>query len=74
MDRSAKTRSVRNSARSVRWNRSIFPVVVGLLGWVSRWVIPFSRQTRSKSTSTGGRLNRPVNTFPLSVKISSGTP
>ena len=27
--RSAKTRPVRNSWRSVRWNRSIFPVVVG---------------------------------------------
>ena len=30
--KSAKTRSVRNSVRSVRWNRSIFPVVVGERG------------------------------------------
>ena len=50
------------------------PVVVGERGSVCRWVMPFSRQTRSKSTSTGGRVNRPVNTLPLSVKISSGTP
>ena len=70
----AKTRSVRNSVRIARWNRSIFPVVVGDLGWVSRCSIPFSRHTRSKSTSTGGRLNRPVKTFPLSVRICPGTP
>ena len=36
--------------------------------------MPFSRQIRSKSTSVGGWLNRPVNTFPLSVRICSGTP
>ena len=36
--------------------------------------MPFSRQIRSKSTSTGGRWNRPVNTFPLSVRICWGTP
>ncbi len=36
--------------------------------------IPFSRQIRSNNTSTGGRLNRPVNTLPLSVKICPGTP
>ncbi len=35
---------------------------------------PFSRQIRSNSTSTGGWLNRPVNTLPLSVRISPGTP
>jgi hypothetical protein len=65
---------VRNSVRSARWNRSTFPVVVGERGWVSRWVMPFSRQIRSNSTSTGGWLNRPVNTLPLSVRICSGTP
>ena len=36
--------------------------------------MPFSRQIRSNSTSTGGWLNRPVNTFPLSVRICPGTP
>ena len=36
--------------------------------------MPFSRQIRSKSTSIGGCPNRPVNTLPLSVRISSGTP
>ena len=71
---SAKTRSVRNSVRIARWNRSTFPVVVGDRGWVSRCSIPFSRQIRSKSTSTGGWLNRPVNTFPLSVRIWLGHP
>jgi hypothetical protein len=42
-----------SSRRAVPWNLSILPVVVGDLGAVSRWVIPFSRQIRSKSTSTG---------------------
>jgi hypothetical protein len=55
-------------------DRSIFPVVVGERGAVSRCSIPFSRQIRSNSTSTGGWWNRPVNTFPLSVRICSGTP
>jgi hypothetical protein len=36
--------------------------------------MPFSRHTRSNSTSAGGRLNLPVNTLPLSVRIRSGTP
>ena len=36
--------------------------------------MPFSRQIRSNSTSTGGWLNRPVNTLPLSVRICSGHP
>ena len=58
----------------MRWNRSILPVVVGDRGWVNRCVIPFSRQIRSNNTSTGGWLNRPVNTLPLSVRISPGTP
>jgi hypothetical protein len=49
-------------------------VVVGERTLVSRWVMPFSRQIRSKSTSTGGRWNRPVKTLPLSVNTSSGTP
>jgi hypothetical protein len=50
---------VRNSARSARWQRSTFPVVVGDLGWVSRCSMPFSRHTRSNNTSTGGWLNWP---------------
>ena len=38
-------------------------------------VIPFSRQIRSNSTPAGrGLMNRPVNTVPLSVSTSSGTP
>ena len=65
---------VGNSARRVRWNRSIFPVVVGDRGAVSRCSMPFSRQIRSKSTSIGGCPNRPVNTLPLSVRICCGTP
>jgi hypothetical protein len=36
--------------------------------------MPFSLQIRSKSTSTGWGPNRPVNTLPLSVRISSGIP
>jgi hypothetical protein len=56
-------------------SRSIFPVVVGDRGLVSRWVMPFSRQIRSNSTSAGrGLMNRPVNTVPLPVSTSSGTP
>ena len=43
-----------------------FPVVVGDAGRVSRWVMPFSRQIRSNSTSAGrGLMNRPVNTVPF---------
>ena len=34
--RSGKIRPVRNSERSVRWNRWILPVVVGLRGAVNR--------------------------------------
>ncbi len=60
--------------RNVRWKRSILPVVVGERGAVSRWVMPFSRQILSNSTSVSDRPNRPVNTLPLSVNISSGTP
>jgi len=49
--------------------------VVGDLGLVCRAVMPFSRQIRSNSTSAGrGLMNRPVNTVPLSVRTSSGTP
>ena len=56
-------------------SRSILPVVVGDLGLVRRGVMPFSRQIRSNSTSAGrGLMNRPVNTVPLSVSTSSGTP
>ena len=60
---------------SVWWNRSTFPVVVGDRGLVLRATMPFSRQIRSNNTSTGfGRVNRPVNCFPLSVSTSSGIP
>jgi hypothetical protein len=53
-----------------------FPVVVGEWIFVSRWVMPFSRQILSNSTSTAtpGLWNRPVNTLPLSVSTSSGMP
>jgi hypothetical protein len=49
----------------VWWRRSILPVVVGEWILVSRWVMPFSRQILSNSTSTGtpGLWNRPVNTL-----------
>ena len=57
-----------SSCCSVWCNRSIFPVVVGDRGLVSRWVMPFSRQIRSNSTSAGrGLPNRPVNCLPLNV-------
>jgi hypothetical protein len=43
------------------------PVVVGDRGLPCRSTMPFSRQTRSNSTSTGcGRVCRPVNWRPLS--------
>jgi hypothetical protein len=63
-----------SSSRCKVWcSRSIFPVVAGEWIFVSRWAIPFSRQTRSNSTSTGtpGLWNRPVNTFPLPVILSA---
>ena len=66
-----------SSSRCRVWcSRSIFPVVVGEWILVSRWVMPFSRQILSNSTSTGtpGLWNRPVNTLPLSVSTSSGIP
>ncbi len=50
------------------------PVVVGDLGAVVRWLIPFSRRIRSNRTSVGWGPNRPVKHLPLSVKISSGIP
>jgi hypothetical protein len=51
-----------SSACRVWWNRSTLPVVVGPRTAVSRWVVPFSRQIRSNSTSAGrGLPNRPVN-------------
>jgi hypothetical protein len=53
--------------------RSTLPVVVGVAGWVSRWVMPFSRQIRSNITSPP-LPNRAVNCLPLSVSTSSGTP
>ena len=43
-----------SSSRCRVWcSRSILPVVVGEWIFVSRWVIPFSRQILSNSTSTG---------------------
>ena len=43
-----------SSSRCKVWcSRSIFPVVVGEWIFVSRWVMPFSRQILSNSTSTG---------------------
>jgi hypothetical protein len=60
---------------SVWWSLSILPVVMGDLGLVSRWVMPFSRQIRSNSTSAGrGLPDRPVNCLPLSVRTSRGIP
>jgi hypothetical protein len=43
--------SARNSFLTLWWKRSIFPVVVGVLGAVRRCEMPFSRHMRSKSTS-----------------------
>lgn len=44
-------------------------------GRTRRAPIPFSRQTRSNSTSGGReRVSRPVNCLPLSVSTSAGTP
>ena len=61
--------------RRVLCQRSIFPVVVGVRGRVSRVVMPFSRQIRSNSTSDGrGRVNLPVNCLPLSESTSPGIP
>ena len=65
---------VKNSARIVLCSRSTFPVVVGEYGAVNRCRIPLSVQIRSNITGPGPRPNRPVNTFPLSVRICSGTP
>ena len=62
-----------SSRRKVRWNLSIFPVVVGDAGWVSRCVIALWRQILSNNTSPP-LPKRSVNCLPLSVKISSGTP
>jgi hypothetical protein len=70
----AKVLPLRNSRRSVLWNRSTLPVVVGDRGAVSRCLMPFSRHIRSNSTSAVPLPNRPVNTLPLSVRIWSGTP
>jgi hypothetical protein len=36
--------------------------------------MPLSRQIRSNITRPGPRPDRPVNTFPLSVRICSGMP
>jgi hypothetical protein len=54
-----------NPVRRVLGTRSTLPVVVGLRTPVSRWVMPFSRQIRSNSTSAGrGLPKRPVNWRP----------
>jgi hypothetical protein len=67
--------SLSSSSCRVWCSRSIFPVVVGERGLVSRWVMPFSRQIRSNSTSAGrGLPNRPVNCLPLSESTSPGHP
>jgi hypothetical protein len=63
-----------SSSRSVRWNRSILPVVVGERTAVSRWRIPFSRQIRSNRTSCRLRAARSLNTRLLSVSTPWGTP
>jgi len=66
----------KNSARIVLCSRSTLPVVVGQRGAVSRCRIPFSAQIRSNITSATEPRgpNRPVKTFPLSVRIASGMP
>src|SRR5215472_7649113 len=71
----AKRRSLgrTHSARSVLWNRSTLPVVVGAYGAVNRCRTPFSTQTRSNNTGPGPFPNRAVNTLPLSVRTASGT-
>ena len=67
--------TVSSSCCRVWCRRSILPVVVGERGLVSRWVMPFSRQIRSNSTSAGrGLPKRPVNCLPLSDSTSAGTP
>ena len=72
--RTARGRSAVPAAGSGAAARSC-PVVVGERGLVSRWVMPFSRQIRSNSTSAGrGLPNRPVNCLPLSDKHFAGTP
>lgn len=74
--RSGHTAMSSSSSRcKVWWNRSTFPVVVGVRGLVLRATMPFSRQIRSNMTSPGrGLVNRPVNCLPLSVRTSSGIP
>jgi hypothetical protein len=68
-------RTLSSSSCRVWCSRSIFPVVVGERGLVSRWVMPFSRQIRPNITSAGrGFPNRPVNCLPLSVRTSKGIP
>ena len=55
------------SARPCRsWSANVAPSRMCLM--------PFSRQIRSNSTSPVPGPNRPVNTLPLSVKISCGHP
>ena len=66
-----RDRVIEQLAAQAPWNRSIFPVVVGDRGWVSRWAMPLSRQIRSNSTSPP-LPNRSVNCLPLSVRTSPG--
>ena len=72
----AKRRSLgrAHSARRVRWNRSILPVVVGEYGAVRMWRIPLSVHIRSNSTGPTPGPKRAVNTLPLSVSNWRGTP
>lgn len=49
-------------------------MVVGEYGLVSRCLIPLSAQIRPDITGPGPVPNRPVNTFPLPVRIWAGTP
>ena len=72
--REGNVRSARNSLRRLWWNRSILPVVVGERTPVWRCEIPFSRQIRSNSTSTGWGPNRPVKTLPFVGQDLIGDP
>jgi len=64
----------KNSRRIVLCQRSTLPVVVGDRGAVRMCLIPFSRQILSNNTSPVPGPNLPVNTLPLSVNTSCGTP
>jgi hypothetical protein len=61
--------SLKNSARTVLWRCSTFPVVVGEYGAVRIWPMSLWAQMRSKTTGPGPGPNRAVNILPLSVGI-----